>query len=604
MKYAYTALLISSLLSTGAFAQAFSEIGVNDLRARVHANGFIGSGPAATQGAIRVPGAGNVPLLYAGGLWMGGVDNGGQLRFAGHLFGSANERDFFPGPLTTDGAASITPQVSAQYDRVWRITAQQVQDHRAWMECIQDPGCDISVLFPDGYIIPEPFITWPGNGNVDEGQALYLAPYVDYNADGYYDPYSGDHPCILGDEALYLICNDKLAAHTQTGGAPIGVEVHMMPFAYTSTPALANTVFINYKIINRGTLSIPDFRLGQCADFELGCPDDDIIGTDVARSLLYVANGDENDQSCLGVPGFGTQPPAFGMAVLKGPRLDPDGLDNAQTLTELYVNGTGYADGTIDNERFGLGNSMYWMRSGPLAMEDPSAGTAAHFHNYLRGRWKDGVPLTHGGTGYSIAPTSVSTAFAFPGTTDPLGYGTNGVPQGPWNATLDASGILIDPRTVGGMGSFTLEPGMHVNVLVAFVHARASSGGALASVSALQQRVDSVRAFAQGLPGMWDALETDWPGCELGTTGISEASYEPMTVRLFPNPAQDEVTVALGQLAGDARITVLDGLGRVVLAQRATGATSRMRLAGLAPGLYTVRAEAGARVGTARLAVE
>lgn len=604
MKQACTTLVLAMLCSGTARAQAFTELGANALRARFYSTGFIGSGPAAAQGAIRVPAAGNAPLLNAGGLWMGGLDNTGQLHFAGHLFGAANERDYFPGPLTTDGTASISPSVSAQYDRVWQITAQQVQDHRAWMDCLQDPGCDINALFPGGYVIPEPFLSWPAMGHVDEGQAPYLAPFADYDGDLNYDPYNGDHPCILGEEALFLIANDKLEAHTQSGALPIGVEVHAMPFAYTSTPALANTVFIHYKIINRGTLAIPGFRVGQYADFELGCPDDDIIGTDVGRSLLYVANGDDDDQSCLGVPGFGEQPPAFGMVVLKGARLDPDGLDNAQTLAEQYVNGTGYADGITDNERFGLSSSMYWMRSGPPAMVDPASGMAAHFNGYERGIWRDGVPLTHGGTGYSAAPSAVPTTFAFPGTTDPLGYGTNGVPMGPWSETLDATGQLVDPRAVGGMGSFTLEPGMHVNLLVAFVQARAPSGGALASVAALQQRVDSVRTFALGLPGVWDRPEIAWPGCDLGTTNIAEQRMDPLAVRLFPNPAQDEVSVSLGDLQADARITLLDGTGRVVLAQRASGASSRIRLAGLAPGLYAVRVQAGERLGTARLVVD
>lgn len=603
MKQAYATLLLAMLCSGAARAQAYSELGANALRARFYANGFIGSGPAATQGAIRVPAASNAPLLSAGGLWMGGVDNTGQLRFAGHLFDTANERDYFPGPLTTDGTASISPSVSAQYDRVWQITAQQVQDHRAWMDCLQDPGCDIDALFPGGYAIPEPFLSWPAMGNADEGQAPFLAPFVDYDGDLIYDPNNGDHPCILGDEALFLIANDKLEAHTQSGALPIGVEVHTMPFAYTNTPALANTVFIHYKIINRGTLAIPGFRVGQYADFELGCPDDDIIGTDVGRSLLYVANGDDDDQGCLGVPGFGEQPPAFGMVVLKGARLDPDGLDNAQTMAEQYVNGTGYADGITDNERFGLSSSMYWMRSGPTALRDPAVGTAPHFYNYLHGIWRDGMLLTHGGTGYSTAPSAVPTTFTFPGSTDPLGYGTGGVPQAPWSATLDGTGVLIDPRAVGGMGSFTLEPGMHMNLLVAFVHARALSGGALASVAALQQRVDSVRAFALGLPGVWDRPEIAWPGCDFGTTGIGERRMDPLAVRLFPNPAQDEVTVSLGEPNADARITLLDGTGRVVLAQRASGAISHVRLAGMAPGVYAVRVESGQRSGTARLLV-
>jgi len=602
MKHAYATLLIASLSTSTAFGQAYSELDINELRARFYSNGFIGSGPAATQGAIRVPSASNAPLLYSGGLWMGGLSSGGQLHFAGHLYGTPGELDYFPGPLTTDGTASITAPVSAQYDQVWQVTRAQVEVHRAYFECLATPGCDVNALFPGGYTTPQSFISWPAMGDASLNQAAYLAPFVDYDADGLYDPSVGDHPCILGDQALFAISNDRLSSHTLTGGLPIGVEIHTMPFAYTGAPALANTVFVNYKIINRGTLSIPGFRLGHFADFELGCPDDDIIGTDVGRSLLYAANGDDNDQSCSGLPGFGQQPPAFGMAVLKGPMLDPDGIDNAQTLAELYVNGTGYADGTFDNERFGLSNSMYFLRSGPTAMTDPGTGITSQFYNYARGIWKDSSPLRNGGTGYGGSPTAVITDFAFPGDTDPMGYGTAGVPQAPWSATLSPSDP--DPRGVGGLGAFTLEPGRHVNVLVAFVHARADSGGAVASVGALQARVDSVRAFAQTIPGMWTGPETEWPSCANGQTGIDDMRGTESAILLYPNPATGSVLLALPAGMRNARITLLDGAGRKVLSTMTGVRNTPLSISGLAPGLYVVRVESEGRFGSARLVVE
>ena len=75
------------------------------------------------------------------------------------------------------------------------------------------------------------------------------------------------------------------------------------------------------------------------------------------------------------------------------------------------------------------------------------------------------------------------------------------------------------------------------------------------------------------------------------------------------NPAHASTTVQLPALAGPAAtLTLLDALGRPVRTealQLATTATTHpLPLAGLAPGLYLVRLEAGGTTATRRLVVE
>ncbi len=594
MAHKYTSVLFGLLLTANqAGAQAFAALDINEIRARVHSTGLIGPDLANSTSAFVVPSANSAPLLYSSGLWLGGNSPDNQLKLAAHLYG-VGPQQFWPGTLTNDGTATITQEVSTQYDQVWKVDQADVVLHRAYYDCMSDPGCDVAQEFPGGYTVPDVFINWPAMGHVDSGQDLYLAPFFDYDNDGNYDPYGGDHPCILGDQALFAIFNDVVPAAT-----PIGVEVRMMPFAYTGDPALANTVFVLYKIINQGTQTLENFRVGHFADLELGCGNDDIVGTDVGRSLVYVANGDAVDESCLGTPGFGAQPPAFGMVVLKGPLLDADGIDNAMVLEEHYVNGTGFADGVIDNERFGLSNSMYFLREGPNAMTDP-ANSTQHF-NYLRNIWKDGMPLTHGGTGYSTAPNAVATKFAFPGSTDPLGLGTGGVPQAPWSASLDGSGQSIDPRVVAGMGPFTLEPGVHLNLLVGYVYARAVDGGPEASVAALKQRVDSVRAFAMTIPGMWDGTEEGWPmDCISLPTGISSPNHRTAPLVLYPNPANENITFDLRGLGPSVAIHIHDMRGAVVLRTVVSNELASIGIAHLPQGPYMVQCITDAYFGTAR----
>lgn len=585
-KYSYL-LFLAGIPASDLVAQAFAELSINDVHARVYSNGLMGPDLATGNSAFIVPAGSGLSPLYSSGLWLGGFSPDNQLKFAAHLFGDSGDRDFFPGPLTIDGAATIDATVSAQYDRVWSILQSDIVQHRAYFECVTTPGCDTLIEFPGGYIVPASLLEWPAEGNVDAGQAAYLAPFVDYNGDGHYDPYNGDYPCVPGDQALYTIFNDKLSIHTQSGGGSIGVEVHMMPFAYNSNPALDHTVFVHYKLINRSTQTLTDFRIGHFADFDLGCGDDDVVGTDVGRNLVYVANGTDNDADCLGQSGYGVQPPAFGMVVIKGPLLEPDALDNTTDPAIPAFNGHGFNDGIIDNERHGLSSSMYFLRNGPSNMTDPVL--PIHYYNQLRSIWKDNSPLTHGGSGNTTDPNAVPTLFAFPSDTDPLALGTGGVPQPTWTPQVDLGAGLVDPRAVASMGPGTLEPGEHISLLVAYVYARAGSGSAQASVAALQQRVDSIQAFVQTIPDLFLIGEQEQLPCAELVTSVGEARADGHGLHLFPNPVSDRLSLDTRRLANGSVLHVLDVHGRLVAQFISTGTLTHFTVSQLPSGLYTVR---------------
>ena len=76
--------------------------------------------------------------------------------------------------------------------------------------------------------------------------------------------------------------------------------------------------------------------------------------------------------------------------------------------------------------------------------------------------------------------------------------------------------------------------------------------------------------------------------------------------RVFPNPAQARATVQLPAGPFPATLTLLDALGRAVRTQTvdAGASSATLDLAGLAPGLYAVRVQAGAATATQRLVVE
>jgi hypothetical protein len=361
----------------------------------------------------------------------------------------------------------------------------------------------------------------------------------------------------------------------------------MIPFAYASDPALANTVFVLYKIINRSTQTLTEFRIGHFADLELGCGLDDHVGTDAQRALIYAVNGDAVDEPCLGAPGFGSQPPAFGMAVLKGHLLEPDELDNATTLDELYQYGTGYADAIIDNERYGLSGAMYWPEQGAPGTADPTLPN--QYFNYLRSIWADGVPLTYGGAGYSLDPNAMPADYSFPGASDAAGLGTGGVPQSPWTEA-GAANTPGDRRVLAWMGPGTLEPGEHINLLLAYVYAPVSTGSVATSLDALMQRVDSVRAFALEMPNMWTAFEEDWPlTCGEMPTGQVETGHAPFSLTLFPNPASGLIQVAVPNMTPGAMVQIHDAKGELMRQHITEGPTLSLDVSGLPAAVYIMR---------------
>jgi len=588
MKHANTFLSCLVLLFTApAMAQSSGVdfLDINGVGARFQSNGLIGMNQAIGAPGFfvpRTPGNTGPSPLFAAGLWIGGLSPDNLLFFAGERF-EQNGRDFFPGPLGT--GATITPAVSSQYDMLSSVSRLDVERQLAYFNCLVDPTCDAQAEYP-GYTIPASFFSWPAHGDVSEGQAYNLAPYIDFNLDGNYNPEQGDAPCIFGDQALFTIYNDKLAAHTESGGQPIGLEIHMMPFAYGSNDEAVNqTVFIRYKIINRSSMTLYNTRIGLFNDFDLGCGNDDYLQCDVGRNLVMVLNGDNNDDDCVGVTGYGTPPPAFGQVILQGPKMDVDGLDNTDTLTADGYNGTGFNDGIVDNERFGLGRFLGFSNaSGPTS--DPN--TAVEYYQYLTGQWKDNTPLTYGGSGYATDPSAVSARYLFPGNSDPLGVGTGGQVMPSWTEET-AGNAPGDRRGMASMGPFTFEPGEEQDIVVAYVYARAGSGGPEASVAALQQRTDSIRAFAQTIPGL---LGEGSPCADLVTAITSRVTME-QSLRIFPNPTKDQLNLILPGVRANGVITVLDAQGSVVLEHTTTGTSTALDVARLAPGLYLVRVQEG-----------
>ncbi|MFT4600871.1 MAG: hypothetical protein ACI857_001048 [Arenicella sp.] len=490
----------------------------NNVRSLVETGGSLWQDRANGSASYEVPKNSNKFVLYSGALWMGGEDVNGQLKLAAHMFRQGN--DFWAGPLgdliagtgnydpfspqTAEtqlfrdyGAAEITPSECLKYDRFYTIRKAEVQNFISWWNCDQgifedESDCE-GVEQPSDEIIDR-IINWPAHGDPSLGQDFYLAPFYDNEteanpANGVYDPINdGDYPwydiedevdcrndrrvTLFGDETHWWVFNDKGNIHTETGGDPIGMEVRAQAFAFATDDAINDMTFYNYELINRGTQTLQNTYFGQWVDPDIGQANNDFVGCDVGRGLGFAYNGESTDNGQGGQDPYGASPPAIGVDFFEGPYQDNDGEDNAFGIgAGEALNGIGYGDGVVDNERFGMRRFVYHnIGGGPTG--DPN--NATDYYRYLQGIWQNGQQMTYGGNGFNTG-SSLPTDFMFPGESDGNFWGTGGVDPGEDWSEISVGNPFGDRRFLQSAGPFTLVPGAVNNITVGVVYGRNTS---------------------------------------------------------------------------------------------------------------------------------
>lgn len=280
---------------------AITSLSANNANAIVSDVGVLFNNIPTGYGGYEIPNGSGVNAIYTASMWFGGKDVNDQLKMAITSFYNSNNQDMWPGALDTLGTANpIAP--NPLNGTIWTVTRQELINH-------------IMNYAQPGYSPPTGIMNWPAHGNVALGQAFHLAPFVDLDADGVYEPQDGEYPCIKGDVATYLIIHDKGGIHG-SGSDPIGIEQHYMLYQYQTNDLLNDVTFIDTKIINRGTQTLFDFENSFFMDSDLGNYSDDFFGSDSTRNLMYFYNSDNFDESNGGVLGYGANPPAIGLVCL------------------------------------------------------------------------------------------------------------------------------------------------------------------------------------------------------------------------------------------------------------------------------------------------
>ena len=592
----------------------YDTIAVNNIKTILNACGMLSyKGGVANY---HFPADSNLHSLYSAGLWVGGLDLEDSVRVCASRFYTP---DYVPGPIYR---ATPQPPVEeiAKYNRLWSVSRGEIDNF-------------ISNVGHYGYTIPENILTWPGNH--PDGQELPLAPYYDADSDGYYNPRRGDYPLIRGDRMLFGVFNDAFG-HFETGGSPVGVEVHVSAYAFDEPgdTAMNNTLFLSYKIHKRAYSDLGHTYLGAWADFDIGYAYDDYIGCDVKNGMFYGYNGDEIDG-----PGAGAYavPVAQGCAILGGAILPSDGVDNPRidlekmhqffpdslaryrlagggydiaaltadadlyypqawyfspydTVGNCAINGLNFGNGIADDERMGMTNFTYYNNSSKRIDGEPTKDE--DYYNYMQSHWKDGSHLMYG---YDGTMSDIPCTFMFPGDSDPLHWGTNGVLTD-WGWEIDSNwteGICgnapSDRRGLGGSGPFIFHYGDCQTLDLAYTSAMSTETdtSAWGAVELLRVYTASVRRQF-----LHDTTDSGRPFTyrPYSPIPVSVKYAEPIQPKVYPNPSHDRVTVQFGNISTQA-VELYDMTGRLVRKTNCNGTSTQLSLSGLPAGVYYLRTQ-------------
>jgi len=461
---------------------------------------------------------------------------------------------------------------TSQFNRFWKITREEIIEH-------------ILHYSDAGYTMPEVIASWPAHGDIANNYAENLAPFVDVNENGIYDPELGDYPDVKGDMSLYWILNDNYGEHAESNGIPIGMEIHIQAYAYSNDTltgidtVLNYTTFLNYRIINRSDTVYHDFITAFWSDSDIGYAYDDYIGCNVGLNTMFFYNGDDMDGDGNGIS-YGENPPVQFIALIDAPLAEEnDGLDNDN-------------DGTIDEaDEKALLNGMMYFDNNSSVYGDPFS--AEDYDNYMHCRWKNGESLKFGINGHDTI-VGIPSKFMFPGESDPWFNGTNGIDPnytvaGGWTEENEGN-IPADRRGVMNSGRAMLNPGDELDYTLTFVWSRVIAGKSHSHL--LQNFEHLARVTEMYNKGELEAMENI-------NLSVKEVSNE-SKLQIFPNPAQNQIIIKGADF--NLNYQIIDIKGQVVKAGEYS--KESINIKELSKGTYIVKLIYKNQVSTEKLIIE
>lgn len=489
--------------------------------------------------------------------------------------------EYLPGPYTNTTFYNDT--ISNQYALAYYVSREMIENH---LDSIQSGSST--------YIPPHGIKHWPAHGNTAIGQAENLAPFVDVNNNGLYEPYLGDYPTIYGTHSIFSITHQNPNLNKTAG---IEVQSYIYWFEYDTTENFVHVVFQKNRLISR-TTNFTEFAVGTYSDLDIGNPFDDYYGTNVSLSTAYNYNGDNYDENFSGNLGFGENNPIAGIITLKGAKKVNDEMDNpgpyydqnsgqivVPTVTTALANngtvykglGLGYSDGIIDNEYYGMEHSFYISSGMPQYPE-----ICTQFHNIFSGYSNVGNTIYFGNT---INQNFIPTKYMFTGTSDSSHWATAGIDPGAIWSEVTNNNPHGDRRFITSAGKQSLAIGEAFEYEIAFIFRQLDSASSNPDsiFTIFFNSCDSVitsyqRSALDG--GIFDPIPANLT--------VEEKSKP--TFLLYPNPTSNSITIA-AQAGSIQSISLFDLNGKQLSTKQVNGQEKQLDVSHLEAGIYLVRIE-------------
>ncbi|MCD4771951.1 MAG: T9SS type A sorting domain-containing protein [Bacteroidales bacterium] len=498
--------------------KSFDTLKINNIHCRINVCGVqFWDMENLSETMFEVPANSGVNAIFSLSLWMGDLNQNYDFHFAGDTWRYGE--DYFPGPVMNSTA--YTTEYDINWNRVWMLYQTDIDYHRAhWQDA--------------GYEMIENILYWPAKSNPE------FAPFYDININGVYDPESGDFPLIKGDQAIYYIYNDDRSVHTQSWGERIGAEIHTMYYAFDrpDDSTLNNTVFASYKIFNKSENDYHDYYLGFFNDIDIGCPNDDYLGTDTVLNSLYGYNSMPYDCSYQYPNNYGDYPPAISLTALN----------------------------------FNITSTMSFYGIWPDPTTTPTF--FREYYNYFQAIWRDSTHLTIGGQGYG---GTESTMFVYPG---------NPITGEGWSE-VSANNESYDKKGLVSVGPYNFNAGESIELEFAMVFARDYSGGDFAhlnSVGLLKNRITQLIDYYNN------------------SFGVEELQAPQMEFEIYPNPSNNFIIVKTTNNQKNLKYSIYNILGETLMSGIIKNTNqAQINLEKLNNGIYFIRISDGKTFATRKI---
>lgn len=426
-------------------AEASIDLDINNVRARLMTGGDMWWDNGTGEARYEVPKGSRKNSLFAGSVWIGGRDEQSQLKVAAQTYRQSGN-DYWPGPLDPT-TAEITEAECSEWDRFWKVNKSTINKFKE-LGAYESVGSDVEF---------EAIYQWPAKGNVNAvgrnqgplnlNNGFDYAPFIDVDNNGEYDPTVGDYPGdptignIPGDQFVWWVFNDKGNVKQQSNTEGIGIEVQASAFAYSTKDFLNDATFYNYRLINRGSLSLDSTYISTWTDADLGYYSDDYIGCDTTRGLGILYNGTSFDGTGA-VNSYADKIPMVGVDFFKGP--------NKVTTV----------NGVTTTEVLGMEAFTYYNNDNSV-IGNPNNGI--EIYNYMTGSIRNGQLFSNDFKG----PNTLSRAYGEGPATPFVFYGDPGV-RSEWSECT-CNNPVGDRRFVHSAGAFRLEPGVVNDITIGVV---------------------------------------------------------------------------------------------------------------------------------------